>query len=340
MSNGHLKELCHASGGDCGGTSIDNAFIQMIVKIFGKPLITLLKQQDPTAYLDLLREFETVKRRIDTGTTAKVNIVIPCATINSLCEYHHGESLSFMIQASPLASNIELRGDKMRVDADIMKSLFDKTINNIVSLVTDVLRKPTAKHVSLILLVGGFAECPLVQSAIENNFPNQRIIIPEEAGLSVLKGAVLFGHKPDYIASRVMRFSFGTNVSLLFDPDKHEQHRKYTDTLNGKIRCRGIFEELIKLNKSVKIGTKISRRYGTTAANQKAMTINVYAAAKEKPMYVDEDKCNIILAADIEIPFPSEEERYVSVEYIFGNTEIEITATDDLHGTKCEIKYI
>jgi hypothetical protein len=67
-------------------------------------LITLLKQQDPTAYLDLLREFETVKRRIDTGTTGKVNFTIPCATINSLCEYHHGESLSFMIQASPLAS--------------------------------------------------------------------------------------------------------------------------------------------------------------------------------------------------------------------------------------------
>ena len=33
LLNGHLKELCHASGGDCGGTSVDNAFIQMIVKI-------------------------------------------------------------------------------------------------------------------------------------------------------------------------------------------------------------------------------------------------------------------------------------------------------------------
>ena len=314
----------------------------MIVKILGAPLITLLKQEDPTAYLDLLREFETVKRRIQTDTTRKVNVTIPCATINSLCESHQSESLSSMIQSSPFASNIALRGDKMRVDADIMKSLFDKTINNIVSLVTDVLRKPTAKHVSLILLVGGFSECPLVQSAIENNFPNQRIIIPEEAGLSVLKGAVLFGHKPDYIASRVMRFSFGTNVSVLFDPDKHEQHRKYTDTsstLNGKIRCRGIFEEIIKLNKSVAIGTKISRRYGTTAANQKAMTINVYATAKEKPMYVDEDNCVMIVEADIEIPFPSEEERYVSVKYIFGNTEIGSTATDDLHGKKCEIKY-
>jgi hypothetical protein len=49
----------------------------------------------------------------------------------------------------------------MRVDADVMKSLFDETINNIVSLVKDVLRKPAAKNVPLLLLVGGFAECPV-----------------------------------------------------------------------------------------------------------------------------------------------------------------------------------
>jgi hypothetical protein len=45
----------------------------------------------------------------------------------------------------------------MRVDADIMKSLFQKTINNIVSLVKDVLIKPAAENVPLLLLVGGFA---------------------------------------------------------------------------------------------------------------------------------------------------------------------------------------
>jgi molecular chaperone DnaK (HSP70) len=180
----------------------------MIIKILGAPLIGLLKQEDPTAYLDLLREFETVKRKIEKDTTGKVNFTIPCATINSLCENHQSESLSSMIQSSPFVSKIALRGDNMRVNADVMKSLFDKTMNNIVSLVKDVLKKPAAKDVPLLLLVGGFAECPLVQSAMKRNFPNKRIIIPEEAGLSVLKGAVLFGHRPDYIVSRVMRFSY------------------------------------------------------------------------------------------------------------------------------------
>ena len=337
LSNGHLKELCHASGGDCGGTSIDNAFIQMIIKILGAPMISLLKQEDPTAYLDLLREFETVKRKIETDTKGKVNFTIPFATINSLCESHQSETLSSMIQSSPFASIITLRGDKMRIDSDVMKSLFEETINNIVSLVKDVLRKPAVKDVHLLLFVGGFAECPLVQSAMKTNFPNKRILIPEEAGLSVLKGAVLFGHKPDYITSRVMRFSYGIEVSPLFDPEMHEQRRKYT--LNGEDRCNNVFGEIIKQNESVALGTKVNRSYSTIRPNETTMPIKVYASKKEKPMYVDEDCCVLIGKAEIEIPFPTEEERCVSVDYIFGNTEISMAATEDLHGTKCEATY-
>ena len=310
----------------------------MIVKIIGALLLTLLKQMDSTAYLDLLRDFEVVKRHIKPDTKS-VNVRIPHFTINSLCERHQNETFSSMIQSSPFASKIALRGDKMRVDADVMKSLFDKTINNIVSLVKDVLRKPAAKNVPLLLLVGGFAECPLVQAAMKKHFSNKRIIIPEEAGLSVLKGAVLFGHKPDYIASRVMRFSYGTDVTALFDPDKHEEHRKYTCKFSGDIRCTGVFGEIIKQNKSVALGTKISRRYFTYRSNQPTLYINVSASSKEKPMFVDEDGCVLIGKAEMKIPFQTEEKRSVLVEYIFGNTEISMTATEELYGTKCEATF-
>jgi molecular chaperone DnaK (HSP70) len=264
-------------------------------------------------------------------------MTISLTTINSLCESHQDVSLSSKIQSSPFASKIALRGDKMRVDADVMKSFFDKTINKIVSLVKDVLRKPAVKNVPLLLLVGGFAECPLVQAAIKRNFPNKRIIIPEDADISVLKGAVLFGHKPDYIASRVMRFSYGTDIAPLFDPEKHKQHQKYT--CNGEDLCKNIFCEIIKQNESVPIGTKVNHSYGTTVPNQTAMSIDMYASDKEKPMYVDEDGCVLIGTTEIKIPLPSEETRYVSVEYIFGNTEISMTATEELYGTNCEATF-
>lgn len=337
LDGGHLKELCHASGGDCGGTSVDNAFIQMMVKILGAPLINLLKQDDPSAYLDLLREFETVKRKIESTTSGKVNFTIPCATINTLCEKHQNESLSSMIQASPFAEQITLRGDKLRVDADVMKNLFQKTINNIIRLVKDILRKPTARDVPLLLLVGGFAECPLIQSAMKKEFSNKRIIIPEESGLSVLKGAVLFGHKPDFIASRVMRFSYGTDLSKPFDSDLYPLSRR--KPVNGVDRCEDIFGMIIEKDESVPVGHKVKRSYTTVKPNQDKMAIRIYASNKKNPSFVDEEGCHLIGNAMFNIPCPSEEERSVKVEYIFGNTEVSMTATDTLYGSTWEANF-
>jgi hypothetical protein len=48
-----LKELCRASGGDCGGTAVDNAFFQIFVKLVGAPLLNTMKKEEPSAYLDI-----------------------------------------------------------------------------------------------------------------------------------------------------------------------------------------------------------------------------------------------------------------------------------------------
>lgn len=337
MAGGHLKELCHASGGDCGGTSVDHAFIQMLVKILGAPMIQLLKEEDPSAYLDLLREFETVKRKIESKTSGKVNFTIPCATINSLCEKHHSETLGSMIESSPFANKITLRGDKLRVDADVMKNLFQTTINNITTLVNQLLLKPAAHNVPLLLLVGGFAECPLIQSAMKKEFPGKRIIIPEESGLSVLKGAVLFGHKPDYIASRVMRFSYGTDVTVSFDPSFHDICRKIMK--HGEEWCNDTFSMIIEKDQSVPVGTKIIKSYSTANPYQNKMGIKVFASSERNPSYVDEENCHFIGDATIDIPFPTEEERSVEVHFIFGNTEISMTAREELHGSTCNANF-
>jgi activator of 2-hydroxyglutaryl-CoA dehydratase len=50
-------------------------------------------------------------------------------------------------------------------------------------------------------MVGGFSECELVQDAIRDKIGTSiKLIIPVEAGLAVLKGAVLFGHQPKSVS--------------------------------------------------------------------------------------------------------------------------------------------
>jgi molecular chaperone DnaK (HSP70) len=75
----------------------------------------------------------------------------------------------------------------------LAKSLFSKTIEKLVSVITGILQRETARSISVILLVGGFSESKLVQYDIVKAFPNKRIIIPKDPTVAVLKGAVLFG---------------------------------------------------------------------------------------------------------------------------------------------------
>jgi hypothetical protein len=82
-----------------------------------------------------------------------------------------------------------------------MIKLFTPTIDSIITLMKNTLSNRSTNGVSNILMVGGFSECPLIQEAVQKAFRGKRIIIPEDAGMSVLKGAILFGHRPDYIRS-------------------------------------------------------------------------------------------------------------------------------------------
>lgn len=82
--DGTLREVVKASGNGCGGTSVDDEFIQMFVTIFGRPLMDSLKSEFPDSYLYLLRSKENVKRVYQTSQTRKVHITIPRSTLDDL----------------------------------------------------------------------------------------------------------------------------------------------------------------------------------------------------------------------------------------------------------------
>jgi len=77
------------------------------------------------------------------------------------------------------------------------------------------------QNVNTILLVGGFAECKLVQEAVKKAPESRTVIIPEDAGLAVLKGAVRLGHQPRLVSSRCVKYTYGYCSCIFFDPSKH-----------------------------------------------------------------------------------------------------------------------
>ena len=333
LSNGSLKELCRASGGDCGGTSVDNAFFQIFVKLVGAPLLNEMKREDPEAYLDIFREFEAVKRTVYTDKEDKVKMAIPRAILDDICKKHLKENFEAVVQSSPYHDKMILRYDKMRIDANLIIDMFKQASERIIELISDVLKKMKRSNLKMIVLVGGFSGCKIIQDNIKSFFRNYRVIVPEDAELAVLKGAVLFGHKPDYIVARIARYTYGVDTQSDFNPDIHEPGRCVV--VNGKKRCTNLFSIYIKTGSVVELGAKITRIIQTTEPCQSIIAFPIFQSTIECPQYTDAGGCTELGSLELQIQNPSEEILKFRVNMIFGNTELKVTAFDKKSGVEC-----
>lgn len=102
MEGQKLKELCRASGGDCGGTSVDTEFLNVMKKVFGEEIATEFQTNDPESFLDLLRSFELIKRTIKTNSTGTIKVNIPNVALSKFCELKYNKTLDQQVDSSEL----------------------------------------------------------------------------------------------------------------------------------------------------------------------------------------------------------------------------------------------
>lgn len=83
----------------------------------------------------------------------------------------------------------EFRG-KVQFPIKMIKDLYLKTIGEIETRVRNFLTKYPD---SVIMLVGGFSESNLIYESLKYSFKDNQILRPPESGLSISKGAVMYG---------------------------------------------------------------------------------------------------------------------------------------------------
>ncbi|CAC5405251.1 unnamed protein product [Mytilus coruscus] len=222
---------------------------------------------------------------------------------------------------------------KIRIEPIFAKSLFKTTCDNVVTLIQSVLQQGTVVNVSSILLVGGFAECKMVQNALKTAFPTINIILQDDSGVIVLKGAVLFGYKSDIISSRISRYTYGVSCYVPFDKRFHEQKRKIA--MKGESYCIKIFDPFMWINTSIQVGhTIIKKEYSTD--NKTGCMCRVYITNKDNVMYTDTGECTLLGEFRFSIKNPCREEKELKVTFNFGDTEFSMTVLD--LESKCEKK--
>ncbi|XP_061165162.1 heat shock 70 kDa protein 12A-like [Saccostrea echinata] len=344
IKDGKLRELHQATGGACGGTAVDREFEIRLTGILGENIMKKLRTSRTETYLDIFREFEVAKRVFTPNSTGPIRMTISYVALNELSEEIEGKTLKTMFEN---AEGMQLKLDKLHIDVATMKKFFEQSVKELIQHMQDVMQSPQTNGISLILLVGGSADSKYIQSEVTSAFDSVRLIIPPEAGLAVLKGAVIFGHDPTLIKSRILRFTYGTSVCEKFNPNIHKEEKKIT--IDGEDISIDCFKMILSAGTEVDIGHKVIAVYSTASVFQSGAEVKIFCTPKKEIKYTDEEGC--FLLGKLFIPLPlnllmgilgigNQKEQPFVVAYIFGDTELKVMGKDMFSSTftSCSLK--
>ncbi|XP_056019635.1 heat shock 70 kDa protein 12B-like isoform X3 [Ostrea edulis] len=327
-----MKTIYKVCGGPWGGTKVDETFLGFLDDLFGPEVMNFLKQECRSEYLEFLRGFELKKRTIENESMRKVTLKIPAA-FNYIVLEKSGTTIQDQIKASRYNIAVSFAGDKLSIEHPLFASFFKTSVDDIICNIQDILKHESCQNIKGIITVGGFADSAIVNSAMRNAFPDRKFIIPMEAGLAICKGAVLFGHDPDVIFSRICRYTYGEKVCDPFDEAIHPTSRRII--VEGSPFCSQIFRKFFTEGQVVTLdnGIEMKSRASFIDAWRKQkrfepIEIYVYISDKKCPMYVDDEGCRQLGVVKVNCDngiWP--EKVYITTRMEIAGTEIKVTAT-------------
>ena len=268
---------------------------------------------EPSDALELEVSFEIKKRNHIAMQSDKVIIDMPFTLVEILKTVDFSKYGGKVFVPKP---------GKLQFAASIIQECIDGPLDQLITHVTSLLSERKMKDVKSIMLVGGQAESLYVQEKFEKVFSDKRVIHPVECGLAVVKGAVLYGHQPDVIASRVARFTYGIEIAAKFDSKQNHPENKKTETNSGPV-CTNLFWKIVTMHDDVLRDHEVGREGRAVNNKQTKIRRRLFRSENEDPKFTTDEGCTYI--GDFEIPLDGRlpcQENVVVEKYCFGETEI------------------
>ena len=331
-----IEEILPANGGPWGGMYVDGQFIHILEDIFGKHFLNKYRSAHPEGWLKFMSSFETTKKPFNAADQTSLRVDIPWSFGEFHSEHKDSKNIKYSVQAYD-NPDISFTNGAIVIKHETAKQMFSQTLSNITAHVKALLRNPKLEKCMYIFMVGGFSESRLLQDEIKRNFEKNRtrVLIPSEAQLTVLKGAVLFGHFPAEIASRIARLSYGFSGSDTFVPKIHDANKMFRDD-DGNRWCNEIFETLVKQGEVVSIGKEVSSNACPATKTDTKFTTELYSidGQPRRPVqYVDSPEVEYVGAVVTELPPCNHiSENRITEIFTFGGTEIHIRVVHEATG--------
>ena len=238
-----------------------------------------------------------------------------------------------------IKSGVELmKNGNLVVSTNLIAKMIGTVAAQIAEHICKMLQEVELNSLDAILLVGGFANSPIILKTMKELVGEAiRLIVPENSELCVVKGAVLFGWKTDIIRSRKSRYTYGFGGSRPFIDGKHDESRSFIDN-KGKKWCDKSFKKLVSINDDVPIDKCVESIGVHPHSNINYTCSALYCSEDTDPNFCDVKGVELIG----KIIIPNSKEKYgrrIIKHVYFGDTEIYVKITDEATGEMYEKRF-
>ena len=224
--------------------------------MLSEPVVKKVKEKYPADWVDMMRDFEKIKRGIDESHDF-CNFMLK----QSVCDVY--QELIEVDLSKSFNNNICARGATMRGKRrlQIPKTVIIKMLEDVADDVgrhfSSLLQLHEVKGLDLVIMVGGFSNLSILRKNIQHLSQYIPVIVPEEAELAVLKGAAMFGWNANFITKRRSKATYGMKVFFKFDPELDAGRYKEFDS-DGVAECLR-FDTLVTVNQEISLDHKETR---------------------------------------------------------------------------------
>ena len=326
QSDDMIRELHHATGGAWGGTYVDQNYVRLLERIFGKKSINKFRSRYQSDWIDMISmKFESAKRLAQ--LEENLHIELPY----NFHEFMKDEGKTVLDCVNRFENpDVKASRGSLSLPYGEIKKLFEPVFSNISSHLKRLIGK--VPGIKFMILVGGFATCTLLQTYLNAEFESSfsgRVIVSPQCSFSVVMGSVLFGHDPLAFISRRVKYTYGVESSRDFAYGDPEELRTLGD--DGKEKCTKTFTVFARKNAEIEIGEEITDTFSPLCPDSTEVKVIVCVSEDENPRYTTD----VRKAAVMTLPMPDTakgKSRKIKVFMKFGATEIVVRSEDESSG--------
>ena len=204
--NHNLEQLLEPVSYTFGSNFINDEIINIIETVYGKEKLDKVKKENYDKWEKTLEEIEKKKKEIDDNKAESFNLIIQfndnrCGTFRDNCKFtYNGTEIPYTSTSINIPNHLILT---------IINDLGNKIVKKIKQKISE-----TKEDINYIILTGGFSNNIILRKKIKNSLENSASDLKflNEPEKTVMKGAALYGIKPNQIKKRIMPISIGISL--------------------------------------------------------------------------------------------------------------------------------